>query len=315
MSKKKVSDKKELGSFLDHLALERNYSRHTIRAYKKDLEQYLNYVMDSRFHGNDTKEGRDDTQKGPNQEYLAVRRFILMLKQKGNTNSTIARKISAIRSYYSYLNKTKGIKSNLPSLIETPKKEKNLPRIIPDSILKTLMDFEETGDEMTIRDKAVLQLFFASGIRVSELAALNYGNINFARKEIKVAGKGSKQRIVPVAASTLKTINLYLSFRRQLLTNSPLFLKRDGDRISTDCARRIVKKAVKPLGMYKGVSPHTLRHTFATKLLERGADLRSVQELLGHVDLSTTQIYTHLSRVKLKSIYDASHPRAKVSNV
>lgn len=286
---------KYLQTFLQYLTVERNYSPHTIRAYGRGLHEYLTFSSSSELAFSD---------------YRNIRKYFLFLKQKGNDNATLARKASSIRSFFSYLNKTGLLVSNLPDLIEAPKKEKKLPKVLNSSIMRSFLELGD-NDEAGLRDRSIIQLLFATGIRVSELTGLNIGDVNFARMELRVLGKGSKQRIVPVAEKALNTLNAYLEYRKPLLQGTPVFVKKDGNRISTDCVRRIVKKWAGYLGISEGVSPHTLRHTFATKLLEAGADLRSVQELLGHVDLTTTQMYTHLSKLKLKSVYDAAHPRAR----
>lgn len=284
-----------LDSFLNFLTIERNYSQHTVRAYKKDLSEFLEYISGPEFDFTD---------------YRNIRRYFLFLKQKGNQNSTISRKASSIRSFYKYLNRTGKKKSNLFALIEAPKKEKKLPHVLNLSFMNSLMVLGG-DDEAGMRDRAVIQLLFATGIRVGELAGLSIEDVNFTRKEIKVLGKGLKERILPVAEQALDSLGDYLNTRQTLIQNSPLFCKKSGDRISTDCVRRIIKKWAKHFGLSDGVSPHTLRHTFATRILEAGADLRSVQELLGHVDLTTTQMYTHLNKQKLKSVYNTTHPRAR----
>lgn len=289
---------KAASSFIDYISSEKRYSEHTVRAYSTDLREFLNY----------SKKIVDET-PGVKPHQL-VRRYIGYLNLKGNCNSTISRKVASARSFIRHSFRDGYIENDISDLIGAPKKAKILPKTLKLRTIRELLDLTEL-DANSLRDRTIIQLLYASGLRVSELTGLKYSSVDYSKREIKVMGKGRKERVVPVDEGTLNLLRRYAGANSgKSKAGSFFFLKKDGTPVSTDSVRRVIKKYARPLGMAEGVSPHTLRHSFATHLLESGADLRSVQELLGHVDLSTTQLYTHLGKAKLKEVYKLTHPRA-----
>lgn len=277
----------------------RNYSKHTIRAYSNNIREFFDYLRKIEI---DLEEKRF---------HLIFRRYMSGLRDKKQSSSTIARKMASLRSFFKFATARKYIKNNPAAIVQAPKIEKKLPHIINvDTVFELIEKIEK--DKNGIKDIAVIETLYATGIRISELVGLNLSSVDFSKQEIKVFGKGSKQRIVPISLRALDSIKKYVekTSSKRIEGDGPLFLGKDNRRISSDSVRRIVYKRIRNIGFGKGISPHSLRHSFATHILEAGADLRSVQELLGHVDLSTTQVYTHLSKSKIKEIYNKTHPRA-----
>ncbi|RKY33260.1 MAG: tyrosine recombinase XerC [Candidatus Omnitrophota bacterium] len=279
--------------FARYLEIEKNYSSHTILNYRLDLEDFMNFFKELPLEKID---------------YLLLRKYLAQLKRKNLKNKSVARRLSTLRSFFKFLTREGFLKNNPILSVLTPKQERYLPLFLTEEEVLRLLGAVKAKEEMGFRDKAILELFYSTGIRVSELAGLNIDDIDFIGGIVKVAGKGKKERIVPVGDIALSAIRDYLDKRKK---DSPvLFLNKNKTRISDRGIRNIVKKYLRLACGRQGVSCHTLRHSFATHLLNRGADLRSVQELLGHANLSTTQVYTHLTTERLKSIYNKAHPRA-----
>ncbi len=291
-----------LEEFLRNLEAERNLSPRTVNSYKSDLIQFLDYLCEKSINL-----GRLD--------HRSIRRFLAFLQLKKLSRKSIARKMSAIRTFLRFLISRDYLDSNPAELISSPKLEKKLPRILNESMIDTIIEVSNDKTPQGIRDSLIIELIYATGMRVSELVGLDIKDLNLQSKEIKVLGKGNKERLVPIYEGLIINIKNYLRESRNILLgnrkdNGALILNKIGTRLSTTGVRRIFKKHLKTVELSYGISPHSLRHSFATHLLEGGADLRTVQEILGHVDLSSTQIYTHLSKGRLKKIHSQSHPRA-----
>jgi integrase/recombinase XerC len=238
---------------------------------------------------------------------LAIRRYLSFLHRK-NRKSSIARKISTLRSFYKYLVRERLAASNPAKAVSTPKAEKPLPTTLTVDEAFRLM--ETPSEREGLRDCAILELLYSSGLRVSELVGLNLNHLDLDLGIVKVMGKGRKERIVPVGTKAVESLKAFLDERRLLKGEEPLFINSVGGRLTARTVGRLIKKYSKHSGIYRKVSPHSLRHTFATHLLDAGADIREIQEMLGHSSLSTTQRYTHISMGKLMEIYDKAHPRS-----
>ncbi len=287
-------------AFLHHLAVTRNLSPHTVRAYGTDLGQYLDWTERADY---------DPTTITHRQ----LRLYLAELDRAGYARRTIARRLAAIRSFYAYLAAEGLLASDPAAVLQTPKLPRRLPKLVPSDMLAALLEAPDLETPVGIRDRAVLELLYATGARVSEISGLDSGDVDFAAGQIRVMGKGSKQRILPLHPEAIKRIRAYRDGARPTLLRHPetaLFLSIRGNRLGTDAIRKMFKKYLTDVGAARDLSPHAVRHTFATHLLEAGADLRSVQELLGHVALSTTQIYTHVGRKRLQDVHRSSHPRA-----
>lgn len=283
--------------FMRFLEIEKNASRHTILNYSIDLRSLKDFVKEEPLEKID---------------YLILRRYLVNLKENSLSKATVARKIAAIRSFFRFLCREGHIKTNPASSLSTPKREKHLPKFLSEDDVARLIESPVGDSVSSLRDKAILETLYSTGIRVSELVGLDVGNIDQIGGVVKVYGKGKKERIVPIGDRALQAIRSYLNRRgyEETKETKALFLKESGGRITDRGVRRIIEKYIRRTSIKENISPHTLRHSFATHLLDRGADLRSVQELLGHVNLSTTQIYTHITTERLKSAYEKSHPRA-----
>lgn len=287
-----------IDKFLIYLKIEKNMSPHTVINYSVDLKELAIFLGESA--------------NIEEVDYLTLRKFLAVLKQKGLSRRTIARRISAVRSFFKFLYREGYIKYNPVAPLATPKVEKTLPLFLSEDEVSKLLDAPDCSDIRGLRDKAILETIYSSGLRCSELVGLNIEDIDFIGGTIKVMGKGRKERILPIGDKAIRAIRAYLDKRRLDLKTDrkALFLNKSKRRISTVGVRKILDKYIRLTSLREDISPHTLRHSFATHLLNRGADLRSVQELLGHLSLSTTQIYTHLTTERLKSVYDKVHPRA-----
>lgn len=298
-------------SFVAALPAERGYSVHTCRAYARDLEEFTRYLGEKgagfvhQMPGGGLGAGHVTA--------VMIRGYLGYLHQK-NQKSSIARKLSTLRSFFKFLVKKGLIEANPAAGVLTPKRDKTLPTYLPVDDVFRLLDSIEADTLQAARNRAIFETLYSCGIRVSELAGLNLHDLDAAAGTLKVFGKGARERLVPIGRKALAAIDAY----RQMLasrsgmaggTNGPMFLNLQGQRLSSRSVARILKKIVTACGILTPVSPHTLRHTFATHLLDAGADLRSVQELLGHQNLSTTQKYTHVSIDRLMEIYDRAHPR------
>jgi integrase/recombinase XerC len=323
--------KSQLADFLEHLRLNENASAHTVRAYDSDLSQFITFVA---AHLN--RRRPDLTALDFN--HLHIRAFLSDLHKRGNSRSSAARKLAAIRSFGKYLRREGAIEGDPAALVGTPKREERLPAHLGESEMSRLLEMPDTSSPLGRRDRAILELFYASGLRLSELVGLGLEDVNLSSRVVRVLGKGGKERIVPFNRSTEAAIRAWLNDREQVavegsrmgayraaMTRSsetgkravkprrhvePLFLNYQGGRLSTRSVDRLVRKYVAACSTRFGISPHALRHSFATHLLERGADLRVIQELLGHARLSTTQRYTHVNAAQLIDAYRKAHPKA-----
>lgn len=290
---------KELGElFLRVLGEERNNSPHTLRAYRQDLDDFI------RFAGEKTSPADVD--------HIVIRAFLGNLRERNLGKATIARKLSAVRSFLKFLLRRGMIERNPAAGVRTPKRDKKLPHFLSRDEVERLLKAPVGADARSTRDRAILEVMYSTGLRVGELAALRLGDVDLHEGTALARGKGKKERMVPLGSFALAAVGKYLAMRPQKgkSAESPLFLNRFGGGLSTRSVRRLFEKYVKIAGLSPRTSPHTLRHSFATHMLDAGADLRSVQELLGHASLSTTQVYTHLTTTRLREIYERAHPRA-----
>jgi integrase/recombinase XerC len=299
--------------FLEYLRVERNASVHTLRSYSADLEQFRNFLLSSELHV-DKKNGDVAVEKI---DHLAIRAYLSHL-YRGHKKSSLARKLAAQRSFFKYLVEEGRLAQSPAEIVATPKQEKPLPTFLPVDEVFSLMETPDQSTTWGARDRAILETLYSSGIRVSELVGLTDGDIDFTLGILKVFGKGRKERIVPIGEKALAAMREYLPQRDGIIagllppgSQAPLFINHRGGRLTSRSVARILQKHILKCGLLRKVSPHALRHSFATHLLDAGADLRGIQELLGHVSLSTTQRYTHVSVDKLMEVYDRAHPRAK----
>ena len=302
-----------LKAFLEHLRLNENASAHTVRAYESDLSQYLTFLG--------THFTKRVSQLTPEHlDHLGARAFIGDLNKRGNSKASAARKLSAIRAFGRYLRREGVIESDPAALVGTPRREHRIPNHLAVDEMSALLSAPDTSGPLGRRDQAILELFYASGLRLSELVGLDLDDVNLSGRVVRVLGKGRKERIVPfntTAAAALKAwmadreafpqLQRAVKTRRQ---QEPLFLNYRGGRLSTRSVDKLVRKYVAACSTRYGISPHALRHSFATHLLEAGADLRAIQELLGHARLSTTQRYTHVNAAQLIETYRRAHPKA-----
>ncbi len=292
--------RKHIFDFLTYLKTQRNVSQHTERGYLSDLEQLSDFLGDADFSSVD---------------HQTLRRFIAHLMNLGMTKSSIARKLSAIRTFFKYLNREGILTSNPARLVMTPRREKRLPAVLTADDAQRLMEApgkKRSEDRDTqLRDRAVLETLYSTGIRASELTGMNREDIYRHDQLIRVRGKGRKERVVAVGRKALEAIDAYLDGKSGSVEPKAVFTGPSGKRLTARTVQRILENYRKQLGLQQKASPHTLRHSFATHMLESGADLRAIQELLGHASLSTTQRYTHLNLDSLMETYDKAHPRAK----
>lgn len=296
--------------FIAYLRAERHFSVHTARCYAADLEQFERYL------GGDVPESdaaRDKRLQSVNAEQ--VRSFMTQLYDKNYCKSTVARKLATLRSFYKFMVKRNLISASPVIDIRTPKQDKRLPKFLTLEEIQRLFGNCDTTTLLGSRDRAILETLYSTGIRVSELVALNISDLDLNENVIHVRGKGKKERVIPISPGAVQGILAYLDLRRAALNpnrqdTDSLFINKHGQRLSTRSVRRKLDKYLLEAGLDLSVSPHTLRHSFATHMLQQGADLRSVQELLGHQSLSTTQIYTHLSSRRIREEYEKAHPRA-----
>jgi len=291
-------------AFVQYLRYERNMSPETIRAYEKDLYQFLRFF--SKGSGQPINPTGITT--------LQVREFLAALKERNYQKTTVVRKLATIRSFYKFLMRKGHVTTNPLIDIETPKVEKKLPHFLSTEEVEKLLNAPQGNTFQAVRDRAILETLYSTGLRVSELTALNVSDLDFTTEVIKARGKGRRERIVPVGSFALQAIKRYVEVRSQvprINEEDPdaLFLNRFGDRLSSRSIRKILDKYIKVTGLNEKTSPHTLRHSFATHLLNRGANLRMVQELLGHKHLSTTQIYTHVTTQGMQKQYEQAHQR------
>ena len=288
--------------FIHYLLSERNASPHTCRSYQTDLEEFENFLRSAGLYL--TPAGRVKIEEV---DRLAVRKYLSFLHRK-NRKSSIARKVSTLRSFYKYLVKEQIAPSNPAKNVATPKAEKPLPTALTVDEAFRLM--EAPTEKEQLRDSAILELLYSSGLRVSELVGLDGNQLDQELGIVKVMGKGRKERIVPVGKKAMEALQAYLKDRGPMEANAPVFINSRGGRLTSRSVGRLVKKYTRYSGVFRKISPHSLRHTFATHLLDAGADIREIQEMLGHASLSTTQRYTHISLGKLMEVYDKAHPRS-----
>lgn len=307
----------QLREFLDYIRLNRNASAHTVAAYESDLSQFL------AFAGQES--GRRDALEPKHLDLDLIRGFLGELYRQGQARASVARKVSALRTFVRYLRREGWIDSDPAALAVAPKREQKVPAHLSVDEMSQLLDAPDASTPLGRRDRAILELFYASGIRLSELVALDLEDVDLAGRMVRVMGKGRKERIVPFNQKAAAALRAWLKDRVALRANAksqisnpksrddPLFVNARGGRLTGRSVQRLVGRYVNSCSTRFGISPHALRHSFATHLLQAGADLRAIQELLGHVQLSTTQRYTHVNVAQLLDVYRKAHPRARKS--
>ena len=291
---------KQIDDFIDYLEYERNYSNNTIIAYRNNVMQLIEYLNDNKI---------DDIKKV---DYDTIRNYLSYLHGKKYEAKSISRMISSLRSFFKYLKANNIISNNPMLLISNPKVEKKLPKYLTINEVEKILNTPDMSDSVGIRDAFILELLYVSGIRVSELVNIKLSDVETSEKKIKILGKGSKERYVLYGSRCEELLNKYMCVRNRFLKypNECLILSKTGRKLNTREVRNIINRIKTKAGVDISISPHTFRHTFATHMLNEGADLRAVQELLGHENLSTTTIYTHLTNEKLRRTYLDTHPRA-----
>lgn len=294
-----------LTAFLKYLELEKNSSLLTIQNYETDIKLFLAFLKK-----------RTETVSWGNVTVLDIRAYLALMNNEKYARRTIARRISSLRSFYKFLMRENFVKSNPFMKIKTPKLDKKLPVFLEEVEINGLLELP-SNDELGLRDQALLELLYATGCRVSELVGLTLEHIDLGNQYVLLLGKGNKERIVPIGKAAVKAVDIYITKSRAIIMrrfnvkeHSRLLINHRGTQLSARSVRRILSKYIADLALQKHVSPHVIRHTFATHLLEHGADLRAVQELLGHANLSTTQIYTHVTTERISTVYQNNHPRA-----
>jgi integrase/recombinase XerC len=308
-----------ISRFIEYLDSERNFSDHTIRSYHSDLSAYVRFLA---ADGATSELSADDlplpNDFPPHDEMvrrilsagpLDVRAMLAVLRNSGLSKSTMARKLAAIRSFYRFLVKIDQLEASPVSVVRTPRQDKRLPKCLDIQQIEALLAAPDTASLLGARDRAIIETIYAAGMRVSELVGLDIEDLDEFSEVVRIAGKGKKERLCPLGSMAIEAIAHYLAMRHGP-RSGPLFVNKHGTRISDRSVRRKLDKYLLEAGIDPGVSPHTLRHSFATHMLNAGADLRSVQELLGHSSLSTTQIYIHLTTKRLKEVYEKAHPLA-----
>ena len=299
--------------FADYLKYQRNASPHTVRNYLSDLDQFHDYLSPKDANG-----GRRDVDIHQI-DHLTIREYMGELYKEKRKKTSIARKLATLRTFFKFLCRVQVLELNPARLVSSPRLEKRLPKVISIDEVVQFIETPDTETPLGIRDRAIIELLYATGCRVSEIAGMNLEDIDFKHATIRVRGKGRKERFVPFGSKAKEALTAYLEARTSLLTQAPepkrdpkaVLLNYQGTRLTTRSIGRLIEKYVKECALARNISPHSLRHSIATHLLSAGADLRAIQELLGHARLSTTQIYTHVSIEQLMRVYDKSHPRAK----
>ena len=330
-----MEDSTTIQHFLDNLKFERRFSEHTAKCYGADLAQFGEFLVGASETSHlDTEPISPAGHQGgaatavatpvkPKVDELllsvgtdAIRAYLAFLNEKQYSKATIARKLASLRSFYKFLVERNQLTSNPVVAVRTPKQDKKLPRFLDYEEVKKLLDTPSLDNWLGARDRAIMETLYSTGIRASELVVLNMDDIDFLGEVVHVRGKGKKERIAPIGSSALQVIQHYMEYRNKRAQNNVnfdskvLFVNKHGRRLSTRSVHRKMDKYLKMAGLDPAISPHTLRHSFATHMLNNGADLRSVQELLGHQSLSTTQVYTYLTTTKLKNVYENAHPRS-----
>ena len=306
-----------LKAFLAYLKLNRHVSPHTVRAYESDVTQYLAWIAG--------ETGKKMSQLGPaDLDMLSVRSHLAELNKAGKARSSVARKLSSLRTFVKYLRREEIIEHDPTAMAVAPKRDQTIPIHLSEPEIERLIETPNTGDPLGRRDRAILELFYASGLRLSELVAIDLEDLSLSERMVRVMGKGGKERLVPFNQSTLSALKAWMKDRaaitlrrpkleakgRRQKVGDPLFINYRGSRLTGRSVDRLLRRYVAQCSTRMGISPHALRHSFATHLLQRGADLRAIQELLGHARLSTTQRYTHVNTAQLIEVYRKSHPRA-----
>ncbi|MBM7854699.1 integrase/recombinase XerD [Desulfohalotomaculum tongense] len=294
---------KIINSFIHYLSVERGLSKNTLLSYQMDLEQYTAYLRQQGVTG------LENTSKS------SIIGYLMHLQKQGRAPATISRRLAALKALYRFMLSEDLISEDPAANLESPRLSQRLPQVLTFQEVETLLEQPQLDQPAGQRDKAMLELLYATGIRVSELVSLNLEDVNLEMGFVRCFGKGSKERIVPLGSVAAKYVEVYLTRGRIKLTKNKkeekaLFVNHHGKRLTRQGFWKIIKKYARKGGIGKSITPHTLRHSFATHLLENGADLRSVQEMLGHSDITTTQIYTHLTKSRLKEVYSQTHPRA-----
>ncbi|PAQ16248.1 site-specific tyrosine recombinase XerD [Bacillaceae bacterium SAOS 7] len=296
--------KDQLQDFIHYMVVEKGLAKNTIAAYERDLKRYLLYIekVEQLSSLNDVTR-------------VHIVQFLNELKTEGKSSKTIARHIASVRSFHQFLLREKAVDQDPSVHIETPQAEKKLPKVLNLSEVEALMAAPDTSTPFGLRDQAMLELLYATGMRVSELTSLNLDDIHLTMGFVRCFGKGNKERIIPIGQTAIGVMETYLQDGRPKLksakrTTEALFLNHHGNRLTRQGFWKILKGLAQKANIEKDLTPHTLRHSFATHLLENGADLRAVQEMLGHADISTTQIYTHVTKTRMKDVYTQFHPRA-----
>ena len=325
-----MNTKELFDEFLNYLRYERHFSPHTAKCYSADLKQYAGFL-----NSGDSAAGQDGqsvhassnegstavmTTAATGSSVLeappdAIRRFLGFLHEQDYSKSTTARKLATLRSFYKFCMRRGYLSESPVASIRTPKLEKRLPKFLTIEQIQKLLDTPDVTTLLGARDRAMLETVYSTGIRVSELVDLNIEDVDFEGECLRIRGKGKRERITPISPTALAAIRRYLDMRNadnraQTFDQQALYVNKHGQRLSTRSVRRKLDKYLLEAGLDPTISPHTLRHSFATHMLNNGADLRSVQQLLGHQSLSTTQIYTHVTTQHMKTVYDDSHPRA-----
>lgn len=286
--------------FLHYLKIEKNYSPHTLSSYLKDLNELESFIQKNIPPENFSIKRID---------YFFLRRFLSYLASKQLNKKTVSRKISTLKSFFKFLARENMVEVNYAQSLIYPKKEKNLPKVLSEEDIKKIFSFKEKDDILSLRNRAILELLYSTGARVSEIVSLKQKDVDLIGGTIKVKGKGSKERFLPMGGPAIIALKQYLDKRAD--SNPYLFLNHRGEVLTERGVRDILKRYIKKTSLSLHISPHIFRHSFATHMLNRGADLRSVQELLGHSSISTTEVYTHLTIDSLKKVYEKAHPRAK----
>ena len=311
-----------LKSFLAYLELNRHLSPHTVRAYESDVTQYLAFVA--------SETGKKMSQLGPaDLDMTSVRAHLAGLNRAGKARASVARKLSGLKTFVRYLRREEVIAHDPTAMAVAPKRDQTIPVFLSEPEITRLIETPNTGEALGRRDRAILELFYASGLRLSELVAIDLEDVNMSGRMVRVMGKGRKERLLPFNQSAADAIRAWMKDRAVLLrrpkaavapkrakpakADDPLFINYRGSRLTDRSVDRLLRKYVAQCSTRMGISPHALRHSFATHLLQRGADLRAIQELLGHAALSTTQRYTHVNAAQLIDVYRKSHPRASKS--
>jgi len=301
-----------LNQFLEHLRYERNVSEHTLRNYSSDLQQFLSHLVT----GKSSKARRSPDIRQI--DHVTIREWLATLHSAHKRKTSVARKLAALRTFFQFLVREGIVELNPAKLVSTPRLEKKLPQHVSIEEAIRFIETPNTETDLGKRDRAMLELMYGTGVRVSELTKLNSADVDSKNRLIRVMGKRRKERIVPFGEPALEALRVYLEIRDHFIQNAPatdresnaLFVNYRGTRITTRSVGRMVDKYIRICAGMHNISPHALRHSFATHLLDSGADLRDIQELLGHARLSSTQIYTHVSMEKLVEVYDRTHPKA-----